>query len=47
MADNKDIEVNVRGVAPKLKGNDSRYGRWFLIDESGDFSLDHSVIASV
>lgn len=47
MVDNKDIEVNVRGIYPKYKGNHERFGRWFLIDESGDFSLDHSIIATI
>lgn len=47
MADNKDIEVNVRGVVPRLKGTHPRYGRWFLIDEDGDFSLDHTILATI
>ena len=47
MADNKNVEVNISGVIPKLKGVDSRYGNWFLIDENGEFSLDHTVAAAI
>lgn len=47
MADSTNIEVNVTGIAPKEKGQDSQYGNWFLIDEDGEFSLDHTVNATI
>lgn len=47
LADNKNIKVNVSGITPVENGTDPRYGNWFLIDESGEFSLDRSVIATI
>lgn len=38
----KKIQVSVSGITPAVSGED-----WFLIDQSGDFSIDHSVIATI
>lgn len=45
MADN--IKVNVSGVIPALTGTDAKFGEWFLIDESGNFSIDTTITATV
>ncbi len=47
MADNENVQVNITGIVPKQQGQDSRYGNWFLIDEDGVFSLDHTVTAVI
>ncbi len=47
MTDSKNVQVNVSGIVPKQQGQDTQYGNWFLIDENGDFSLDHAVTATV
>lgn len=47
MADSKNAKVNVIGIAPKMQGEDPRYGNWFLIDESGNFSLDRTITATI
>lgn len=47
MAENENIQVNITGITPKEQGQDAQYGNWFLIDEDGDFSLDHSVNATI
>lgn len=46
MAD-KNVQVTVSGIIPAKSGVDAKYGNWFLIDQSGNFSLDHSVVATV
>lgn len=46
MAD-KNVQVTVSGIVPAKSGVDAKYGNWFLIDQSGDFSLDRSVVATV
>lgn len=47
MTNNKNVTVNVSGIVPALSGTDEKNGNWFLIDESGEFSLDRSVTATI
>lgn len=47
MADNKNIQVTVSGITPAKTGKDAQYGNWFLIDQSGDFSVDKPIIATI
>ena len=47
MTDNKNVKVNVSGIVPALSGTDEKNGNWFLIDKSGEFSLDRSVTATI
>lgn len=42
LAENKNVEVNVSGITPVASGND-----WFAIDETGTFSIDRSINATV
>lgn len=47
MADNKNVQVTVSGITPAKTGKDAQYGNWFLIDQSGEFSLDKPVTATI
>lgn len=47
MAGSESVKVNITGIEPKQQGEDSQYGNWFLIDEDGEFSLDHTVTAVI
>lgn len=47
MADNTNTQVTVTGVPVVQSGVTSNGENWFLIDQSGEFTIDHSVIATV
>ncbi len=47
MADKNNVEVTVSGIVPSQKGSDPEYGNWFIIDESGEFSVDKNIIATI
>lgn len=40
-------EVAVTGITPAKSGTDRKYGKWFLIDQSGTFSVDDDITATV
>lgn len=42
-----NTQVTVSGIAPARTGKDVQYGNWFLIDQSGDFSIDKSITATI
>lgn len=47
LEDDKNVRVNVSGIIPAQSGTDSENKNWFIIDESGEFSVDKNIIATV
>ena len=45
MANNS--EVIITGITPAKKGKDAKFGNWIVIDQSGEFYFDRSVVATI
>lgn len=43
----EDIVVTVSGTASTQTGEDQEYGKWILIDGSGDFTIDKNITATI
>lgn len=42
-----NTQVTVLGITPAKTGKDVQYGNWFLIDQSGSFTVNRDIVATV
>lgn len=47
MSDTNNEMVTVSGISPANVGDSTEFGKWFLIDQSGDFSVDKTLNATI